>query len=222
MRKSIILLTVSTVMLLAGSASAQWTEDFDSYPTGGLHGTGGWEGWNGDSTADAFVVDSISVSAPNAVAVVDITDITQQFTETEGAWTLTAQQYIPSGGTGQTFFILLNTYNPGGGGNSWSTSIQFDLDAGTFAIQEGSAVSVFMTDQWVELQIDFDLDNNTQTVYYNEQLVETLPWQSGGADEFGAIDLFGNGASTVFYDDLELGPNVSFNQSTWGNIKTIF
>jgi hypothetical protein len=221
MRRSFPLLAVSAVLLLAGVAAAQWTETFDSYPTGGIAGTGGWDGWEGDPSADAFVEDSVARSDPNGLAIIDTSDIVHQFDEDSGFWEFTAWQYIPSGGSGQTYFILLNTYYPQGGSHDWSLDLKFNLNDGTIEVVEGTAIGVFLTDQWAEIKVEIDLDNNLQSIYYNDGFLETIPWQTTGVNEIAAVDLFGNGASTVFYDDLELVPGVGFDQTTWGSIKSI-
>lgn len=216
--KGLFPLIALSMLLLAASAGAQWSEDFDSYPTGGLIGNGGWEGWEGDPTLDAFVVDSMSVSSPNGVAVVGTTDVVQQFSETEGGWILTAQQYIPSGGFGKSYFILLNTYEAGG--HDWSLDLEFDLDGQVVTIVEGSAVKVLQYDQWVEIKVEIDLNNNEQSIYYAGEFMETIPWQTTGVNELQALDLFGNDASTVFYDDIDLSVNTAFDETTWGQIKS--
>lgn len=207
-----------SMLLLAATAGAQWSENFDSYSTGGLIGNGGWEGWEGDPIWEAYVVDSLSSSSPNCVAVVDSTDVVQPLNETEGGWILTAQQYIPSGGFGTTYFILLNTYEAGG--HDWSTSLEFDLDGQVVSIAEGSAIAVLQYDQWVEIKVEIDLNNNEQSIYYNGTFMETIPWQNTGVNELQALDLFGNDASTVFYDDIDLSVNTAFDETTWGQIKS--
>ncbi len=220
MKRSFSLLAVSAVLVLAGTAGAQWSDDFDSYSTGGIIGNGGWAGWEGDPAYDAFVEDSIANSSPNGLAIIGDSDIVHEFSETSGSWEFTAWQYIPSGGNGSTYFILLNTYFAGGGDHDWSLDLKFNLSDGTIEVVEGSAVGVFLTDQWAEIKVEIDLDNNQQSIYYNDGFLETIPWQTTGVNEIAAVDLFGNGASTIFYDDLDLTPVVGFDQSTWGSIKS--
>jgi len=220
MNRTYPLLAVTAVLVLAAAAGAQWTENFDSYSTGGIAGTGGWDGWEGDETADAFVEDSVANSSPNGLAIIDTSDIVHQFDESEGSWIMTAWQYIPSGGSGSSYYILLNTYFPEGGSHDWSLDLKFNLADNTIEIVEGSAVGVFTPDAWMEIKVEIDLANNEQSIYYDGTLLETIPWQTTGVNEIAALDLFGNGASTIFYDDLDLAPGVGFDQTTWGSIKT--
>jgi hypothetical protein len=59
--------------------------------------------------------------------------------------------------------------------------------------------------QWVEYQFVIKPDANTVSEYYNGQLLSTHAWYgAGGFDVVAAIDLFGNGASTVYYDNLKI------------------
>ena len=49
-------------------ADGSWFENFDSYALGsGLHGQGGWKGWDNDATWDAFVSDTFALSDPHSV-----------------------------------------------------------------------------------------------------------------------------------------------------------
>jgi len=65
-------------------------------------------------------------------------------------------------------------------------------------------------DQWVQIRVDIDLDADTQTFYYNNQMLYTDTWSGhvsgGGALNIGAVDLFANGSTSVYYDDIFLTP----------------
>lgn len=68
-------------------------------------------------------------------------------------------------------------------------------------------------DQWVEVCIEIDLDTDTQAYYYNGQELYSGTWSQhisgGGIPSFGAVSLFANGASPVFYDDMRLGEGIA-------------
>ena len=53
-----------------------------------------------------------------------------------------------------------------------------------------------------------DLDNDNQLFYYDDQLLYSGSWEEGvtggGIAAIGAVDLFANGASAIFYDDISL------------------
>lgn len=189
---------------------APWSENFDSYAAGSqIIGQGGWEGWMGDPNAGALVDDDFSVSAPNSINVSGPTDIVQQFSGlTSGAYVLTAQQYIPAGFAGQTFFIVQNTYL---GETNWSTQVNFDSANGSVNNTGASAGSIpYVTGEWVEIRVEIDLDANTQSFYYDDQLLYTGTWteevSGAGALNIASLNLFAQGASPVYYDDISLVP----------------
>jgi hypothetical protein len=97
---------------------------------------------------------------------------------------------------------------------SWSTQVIFDSATGTAANEpsgadQGSAPLV--TGQWVDLQLDVDLDADSQTFTYNGTQVFSGSWTQQypnqsvpGILNIGSIDLFANGASAVYYDDIRI------------------
>jgi hypothetical protein len=69
-----------------------------------------------------------------------------------------------------------------------------------------------------------DLDNDIQTFYYNDDLLYQDSWtdhvSGNGLLNIGAVDLFANNASSVYYDDLSLvevvpGPCELSGEITW-------
>jgi subtilisin-like proprotein convertase family protein len=200
----------------AAPVAASWHEDFDTYATGqDLHGVGGWKGWDNTPGASASTSAAQAASAPNSVAILGGSDLVHEFNYTSGTVDLIAWQYIPSDFSGQSYFILLNTYSDGGPYN-WSDQLMFD--SGTGLVTNDGGVSggsmPYITDQWVQIRFEIDLDANTQGVYYNNTLLFSGTWteeiSGGGAAAFGAIDLFANNASVIYYDDMHaLVPEVS-------------
>lgn len=211
----------SALLIIASAASADWFDNFDSYDVGGLHGQGGWAGWDNDPTWDAFVVDSLSLSTNNSVAIVDTTDIVQQFTETTGEWEMTAWCYIPTGSTGEQYFIMLNKYYPDS--PNWSVQVRFNSDTGDVVETFSSSTTPIINDQWVEVKVEIYLDTNTCHVYYNNSFMASNAWHDGsGANAIAALDLFSDGGSTIFWDDCELVQTaVTLEHTTWGHIKTV-
>jgi hypothetical protein len=61
-------------------------------------------------------------------------------------------------------------------------------------------------DQWMEIRVEIDLDNDIQKFYYGGDLLYECSWTNGvsggGILNIAAIDLWGNGASAVYYDDI--------------------
>jgi len=201
---------VAMLAVLPAIAQADWMDNFDSYTTGSnMHGQGGWKGWQNDSGAGAFVTDVVSRSPANSVEITGSSDLVHEYAGyTSGQWSYTAWQYVPDNFSGQSYFILLNTYTDAGDFN-WSTQVMFD-SAGTVQSQYENTELPLITGRWVEFRVDIDLDADTQSIYYDGALLSSKSWtdgvSGGGALNIGAVDLFANGASPVYYDDISLTP----------------
>jgi len=182
-----------------------YMEDFESYEAGSdLHGQGGWKGWDNTAGAGAPASDAFASSGANSVELIGTADLVREFDIAGGMVQFTVMQYIPSGTTGTTYFLLLNTYNDGGP-YDWSVQWAFNLDAGTLTSDfGGGATASIVYDQWVELKFVIDLDSNTVTEYYDGALLSTHDWDDTNNATLGCIDLYGNGASSVYYDDVTI------------------
>ncbi|HRI56725.1 MAG TPA: hypothetical protein PK170_06480, partial [Anaerolineae bacterium] len=203
---------------VAAPELANWSDNFDSYATGSqLHGQGGWKGWANDPSAGALTSGQQFRSSPNSAAILGASDLVHEYAETSGQWVYTAWQYVPADFTGQTYFIMLNSYDDAGSSNNWSVQVMFNGAANTVTNDGGvSGGSLpLVRGQWVEIRVEIDLNADTGAFYYNNQLLYTGTWSGqvsgGGAAAIAAVDLFANGASVVYYDDMSL---VSASQPT--------
>ncbi|MEI2688245.1 MAG: hypothetical protein V9H69_00460 [Anaerolineae bacterium] len=195
----------------AGSPLANWSDNFDSYATGSqLHGQGGWKGWANDPGAGALTSGDQFRSSPNSAAILGASDLVHEYSETDGQWVYTTWQYVPADFTGQSYFIMLNSYDDAGANNNWSIQVMFDGGANQVLNDGGASGGTLplVRGQWVEIRVEIDLDADTQSFYYNNQLLYTGTWSGevsgGGATSIAAVDLFANGASVVYYDDMSL------------------
>ncbi|MHC4355955.1 MAG: hypothetical protein ACYS0H_24910, partial [Planctomycetota bacterium] len=223
-------------LALAGTCSvasaAVFTEDFESYASGSaMHGQGGWKGWDNTASAGAPTSSAYAASGTNSVEIIGTADLVHEFDITGGRWELTAMQYIPSGTTGTTWFILLNTYNePDGAAKDWSVQTLFNLDTGAITSDyDSNASAVIVYDQWIEFKCVIDLDNNTVDEYYNGVFLTTHQWDNDLHDTLQAIDLYADGASSIYYDDIVIAaPLEAYNPQpadgtlhaeTWVSLK---
>jgi hypothetical protein len=182
---------------LLGSMAPLFAEGFEAYEAGSdLHGVNNWEGWEGTAGAGAPVSAAMAYSGSNSVEIIGSADLVKVLDFTGGQITLTAMQYIPSGTTGDTFFILMNQYAPNP--LDWSPQTKFNLGAGT--VNDDGAAIVY--DKWIELKYVIDLDNNTVDEYYNGEVIRSGQWDNDGHNTLQAIDLYSAGASSVYYDDI--------------------
>lgn len=195
----------------AGSApEGAWFDNFDSYPVGtDLHGVAGWKGWFNDPAATAFTTDVQAFSGPASVDVGGGTDLVHEFAgATSGQYVMRTMQYIPGDFSGESYFIMMNQYDDGGVNLNWSTQLRFDSVAGVVESEFDAVTLPLVYDQWVELRNEIDLDADTQSIYYNNTLLITKSWtegnSGGGALNIANIDLFANGATSIYYDDMSL------------------
>jgi hypothetical protein len=199
-------------------------DDLEAYPDGSeLHGQGGWKGWDNDPAFSAPVTSNQAHSGQQSIDISGSADLVHEHCDSDtGAWSYTAWQYIlsdfASNGTGQfagSYFVLLNTYNDGGPYN-WSVQLQFDSNDGLLKAFHGNGVDTidvpYDTDRWVKIQTIIDLEEDWTRVYYDDDLITEYPWtggvlgDGGGALDIAAVDLYANGATSLYYDDLKLEP----------------
>ena len=222
-------LMLLALSLIATTASANWSDDFDTYATNsGLIGQGGWEGWGGSGTPDAIVSSAFSRSAPNSVSILPTTDVIQQFSiYTSGIVTISAWLYIPSTATGEQYFILLDAYDHGGTTNHWA--LQLNFAGGLVESQFDNVFATTVTDQWAELKVQIDLDNDDMEVSYNGSVFLNKAWSSGsnndgvGVANIACLDLFSNAGSTVYWDDITLvWQTTGVEESSFSKVKSLY
>jgi len=205
MRRYIGPLALVVLLSVAGnSAAAEFTEGFETYAAGtSVHGQGGWKGWDNVAAAGAPVSNRIAHSGRNSIEILGSSDLVHEFNLTGSKWVLTVNQYVPSGARGVTYFILLNTYRDGGP-YDWSVQTRYDSGAGTITPATGDTGSKakIVYDQWVEIRLVIDLTANTFEESYNGIRIAAGTWDNNAHGALQAIDLYGNGASSVFYDDV--------------------
>lgn len=206
MGKQIGALALIVALSLAGSLWAgPFVEGFESYlPGSNVHGQGGWKGWDNVADAGAPVSNRTSHSDRNSIEILGSSDLVHEFALSGDKWVVTAYQYIPSGTRGVTWFILLNTYRDSGP-YDWSVQTAYDLSAGTITPQTGATGAArIVYDQWVEIRVAIDLTANTFEESYNGVRIATGSWDDDAHGTLQAIDLYGDGASSVYYDDISL------------------
>ena len=207
MRKQIGTLALIVLSSMVGNAwAAEFTEGFETYAAGtSVHGQGGWKGWDNVAATGAPVSNRIAHGGRNSVEILGSSDLVHQFSLTGDKWVLAAYQYIPAGAKGTTYFILLNAYRDAGP-YDWSVQTEYDLTAGTVtpSIGDTGSNAKIVYDQWVEIRFIIDLTANTFEESYHGVRIAAGPWDNNAHGTLQAINLFGNGASSVFYDDLKI------------------
>jgi len=199
---------------LPAGAVASWYEDFDSYTAGTvLDDVGGWYGWDDVSSVAGVVSDTQAYSAPNSIAIDGGDgDAVHPFTPiTEGQWTFTAWQYVPSDLDALTYFIINNEYQHGGP-HDWAIENHYDPSLGLVwdQIRDPDILNPLplIYDQWTEIRVEIDLDTNFMEQYYDGDLLSSGTWNiyAGGVIAIANVDLYAPHFVEVYYDDLSLVP----------------
>lgn len=204
------------------------TDHFDTYAAGStIAGQGGWETWDNAPGADATVVNNQSFTTPNSLRVSGAADVVHRFTGiNSGIWYARVQTFVPSTATGDLFYILLNQYAPLGTNNNWSVQLALCRTgcvsgvAGTAANLGGSdvvgsATAPLVLDQWVEARVEINFAANTYSIFYNHQLMETLPWTQTGTLQLEAVDLFSQSNTEGYMDSFHLNTVLPVDLTTF-------
>ncbi len=210
MRKQIVVLASIVLLGVAGSSwASEFLDGFEAYTAGaGAHGQGGWKGWNDSAAADAIVSDRVAHAGRNSIDIAGDADLVHEFSFSGGKRILLARQYIPSGGAGTSYFILLNTYSDRGD-DDWSVQTEYNLTDGTITPLHGEGTARIVYDQWVEIKFFIDLTANTVEEYYNGVRIAAGAWDDDEHGTLQAIDLYAGGASSVYYDDIQIDSAVA-------------
>ena len=208
-------LVIAALAMAPLSAFGQWSDNFDSYVTGSqMHGQGGWKGWFNSPGAGAVTSGSPFQSAPNSVDIKGGSDLVREYAVNGGLWRYSGSVFVPTAHTGLSYFILMSNYNDAGTNMHWSSQMVFNSTLNTVGEDSPNGGTVtpvaLVKGQWVPFSVDFDLVNDTKVVKYNNLQVLAARWrdQPGGAGgatlSLGAVDLYANNTTSVFYDNLRL------------------
>lgn len=213
----ILFLFLGASATLSVSADGIWGDDFDSYQNGqrldGTSDDGGWQGWANDPSVYGTVTDEQSRSSPHSVKIEGPTDLVRQYSGyTSGIWVYTAWQYIPGDFEGETYFILLSSYDGGGSGTTWAVQVHWRSEDDLVVSDFNGETTAVIYDRWVEFKCVIDLDADWLEIFYDGAFLAEHAWtdtvqgSGGGTKNIAAVDLFANAASKVFYDDISLLP----------------
>ncbi len=201
----------SVTIAVADTPDTDWVEPFEAYEMGtDLHGQGGWKGWDNNSACGALVSGSQKHAGEKSAEIVGPSDLVHEYAGyTTGTWAYTAWQYVPDKFSGRHYFIMLNRYSDGGS-KVWAVQVYFDAASGKVHSDNDGAELALVKGRWVKIQAVIDLDADVQKLFYDGTKLYEKSWKSGvsgtGDQAIAAVDLFANGASAVYYDDMSLLP----------------
>lgn len=208
-----VLLLLAVACLCIGTASAAWFDGFEGYPNGqNLFGVGGWNGWDNNAGATAYVTQAQAFAGIQSVDINGPSDLVQQFSGyTSGLHVFRTWQYIPSIMVGNTYVIMLDQYTPVSGPDHWTVQVWFDAVKGLVHDDMSGKELPLITDKWVPIVINIDLDNDRKEFYYGGQLLAAESWtrnaENGNLEgklNIGCLDLYANSATSAYYDNVGL------------------
>jgi hypothetical protein len=215
---------LAAMLCLSVTASAQWSDDFDSYSLGPLTPQSTWEIW-ASGGSDATVTDQTYLSSPHSALITPATDVVHQYSGyTSGMWTYKAWVNVPSTYTGNGYFIMLDMYQPPS--YQWCVQVWYDATDGNVHGNGGSwadtIIGPYTADEWGEIQVFYYFDDDWIQVFYNGHLLNdptvadhpTLgPGYAisggvgGGTGQqvaLEAVDLYSDTGTEFYYDNLSL------------------
>lgn len=202
------------IAVLGFSLNAQFTDDFESYPTGPYFG-GHWSTWSGADSGTENIVVSIDQASSGTKSGFIGGDTLQDAVlklgnQTSGIWTVEWKMFITFASTGYYNF----QENEVIGAGAWGLEIYLNRDSATPGVAsittEGGTVEVgtfnYTEEEWITLTHVFDVPANTVQILLNG--VEVY---NGNAylDTFqlGAVDFYSADANNAYYlDDVVLAP----------------
>ncbi len=204
MKRELLLgLPLAAAMTLFSHAQSV-TDNFESYTLGTKITTNGWEGWLGDNSYAGYSSTDHAFSGTKSIKIPDAScDAAHTFTGiTSGKWTYKIKQYIPSSANGT---ICVDLYSLAG--VEWGVEMLCNTVTGKVNHDVGPAADdlTLIKDAWVEIRFEIDLDGNTVSEYYNNQLLSSHSWTGRSALTY--TDLFPYpGDGPAYYDDLSVAP----------------
>ena len=198
--------------------SAEISEDFEMYTSGEqlvleaqANGIDYWTTWDNapGSPTDPYISSDQASSGSNSVVIEGLNDAVMLLgNKTSGAYDIDMKVFQPSG-----YFGYFNVLQDFAGANSqWGMQVYFDagglgtVDAGG----QGAGVFNYNYDEWIDLKISVDLNNDFAEFFVNGSSVVTWVWSSGTfgtgtLNQLSAIDFYAwdvNGTPKTYYDDV--------------------
>jgi hypothetical protein len=258
--KKLLLSLVSAFLIF--TLSAQVTENFSDYTVGGklaqqaqAMGRDYWSTWSGavGNYEDGVIAE---MGGSKCVKIVTANDQVLKFGgKTSGVWNLSFKMYVPSGTFG--YFNILANF--AGFSSNWAPQVYFGAGGETpnpltpgvgtiHAAVSNAASFTFNHNEWIDIFMIVDLDENLGYFYLNDTFIISWIWTEGSfggtqtcPKKIDALDFYGPDDSTVapefyiadivFAEQLEPGepifktgfdevPNCSYVSQSYPNYWT--
>jgi len=175
-------------------ASAQFSDDFESYAVGSeLDGQGGWFAWNGAPSGAAVVTDNLAHEGSQSLQLASGGGSVQALGIESGFWSVRTHVFVPSGHFGVHGLALFNELDLAGTSLK-AAELEFDATNDRIECDCGgydAFVVPMIKDQWVEVGFDVDMAADRGTAYYDGEQLGHWTWSTGwdGQSEFSFIAL---------------------------------
>jgi len=196
------------------TSTVVWSDNFDSYTAGNpLNGQGGWDTWDLDPQLTCYVSDNYSHSPSNSMELnykgYYWTDMVHLFYGIDsGVWNLTVWQYVPGTMMGHSVLHLFHTYEHGKphSQSHLGLALQANIDTGKFCDWRNGNSLPLIIDEWVKIRVEIDFEQDIVTAYYNDTLLESISWSSGGEKKLACINPNNEAiiSSDSYFDDFSL------------------
>ncbi len=205
------------------SASAQFTDDMESYSQGPLF-TDIWTTWDAsDDDSKKIIVTSEQAFSGSQSGVIRegsadgsgpqdcVLNLEGVAPVGSGIWSLQWMMYIPSGNSG--YFNIQGSVDPSANDNTefMSGNITFNALNGNPGVGEDANANAtglfqFPHDEWFKVNIVCDTDNQTYQLNVADTEVPVVAWQPAAgtqpfATQFGGLDFFASDVNNTYYVD---------------------
>ncbi|MBE0636987.1 MAG: T9SS type A sorting domain-containing protein [Bacteroidales bacterium] len=199
-----------------------YEDNFDSYTSGEqlvLENPVNWTTWSNTpgSAEDPVISSDYSSTSPNSVKITGTNDAVLLLEDkTAGKYNIVFKMYIPAGNLG--YFNVLQDF--AGASSQWGLQVYFD--AGGLGLLDGNgagaATFTFGYDQWIDLKVFVNLDDDWCMFYVNNALIHEYQWSLGtfGTGTLNKLDgvnfyAWNVGGNPLYYVDNVLYEMVTDN-----------
>lgn len=205
--------TLLFILAFSLNVTAQFSETFESYPTGNMTNQNPslWNTYFGDySAATSINVNNAFSFQGSQSGLIDTNRdaILNLGNKASGKWSLTFQMYVPTNKS--AYFNIQSTLNANGGSGQMGTSFinggfnfnQNNLNPGIGNIADTGVTFNFPHDAWFTVELYFNVDNKSHQLKINNTVVNTIvtPFNNDNT-VLGGIDFYGGSPESQFYID---------------------
>lgn len=186
-----------------------YEDNFDSYTTGEklvIENPVNWTTWSNapGGPEDPVISSDYSSTNPNSVKITGTNDAVLLLGDkTVGKYNIMFKMYIPAGNLG--YFNVLQDF--AGSSSTWGLQVYFDL--GGLGLVDGNGAGAasftFAYNQWLDIKVFVDLDNDWCQFSVNNALVHEYQWSMGtfgtGMLKLDGVNLYAwnEGGNPLYY-----------------------